>query len=97
MANEIVLNALLWDILKEHGIVSQAEERNADGSKTDIRCTIGDYTVAVEAEHGVSSSKKRSANQDADAKLSRQVCHVAIAVAYPTQCNTRDDLLAMAI
>ena len=49
MANEVVLNALLWVILKANGIVSQAEERNADGSKTDIRCTIGDYTVAVEA------------------------------------------------
>ena len=94
MANEVVLNALLWDILKANGIASQAEERNADGSKTDIRCTIGDYTVAVEAEHGVSSSKKRSANQDADDKLARRVCDVAIAVAYPTQCNTRDDLLA---
>lgn len=93
MANEVVLNALLWDILKEKGIASQAEERNADGSKTDIRCTIGDCIVAVEAEHGVSAAKKRSANQDADAKLARNVCHVAIAVAYPTQCNTRDDLL----
>ena len=93
MANEVVLNALLWDILKEKGVASQAEERNADGSKTDIRCTIGDCIVAVEAEHGVSAAKKRSANQDADAKLARNVCHVAIAVAYPTQCNTRDDLL----
>ena len=93
MANEVVLNALLWDILNSSGIDSQAEERNADGSKTDIRCTIGDYTVAVEAEHGVSAAKKRSANQDADDKLARQVCDVAIAVAYPTKCNTRDDLL----
>ena len=94
MANEVVLNALLWDILKSSGIASQAEERNADGSKTDIRCTIGDYTVAVEAEHGTSAAKMRSANQDADAKLDRQVCDVAIAVAYPTDCNNRDDLLA---
>lgn len=94
MANEVVLNALLWDILKSHGIDSQAEERNADGSKTDIRCTIGDYTIAVEAEHGTGNAKKRSANQDADAKLARQVCDVAVAVAYPTQCNNRDDLLA---
>lgn len=94
MANEVVLNALLWDILKSDGIDSQAEERNADGSKTDIRCTIGDYTVAVEAEHGTDNAKKRSANRDADAKLARQVCDVAVAVAYPDQCNNRDDLLA---
>ena len=59
MANEVVLNALLWDILKENGILeSQAEERNADKSKTDIRCTVGDYIVAVEAEHGTTATKK---------------------------------------
>lgn len=94
MANEVVLNALLWDILKEGGIIdSQAEERNADGSKTDIRCAIGDCVVAVEAEHGDSSVKKKSANQDADDKLRRRVCDLAIALVYPPQCNTRDDLL----
>ena len=93
MANEVVLNALLWDILKEGGIDSQAEERNADGSKTDIRCTIGDCVIAVEAEHGDSSVKKKSANQDADDKLRRRVCNLAIALVYPPQCNTRDDLL----
>ena len=94
MANEVVLNALLWDILTENGILeSQAEERNADKSKTDIRCTVGDYTVAVEAEHGTTTSKKRSAIEDADNKLARQVCDVAVAVVYPSECNTRDDLL----
>ncbi len=93
MANEVVLNALLWDILKEGGIDSQAEERNADGSKTDIRCAVGDSVIAVEAEHGDSSVKKKSANQDADDKLRRRVCNLAIALIYPPQCNTRDDLL----
>ena len=93
MPNEIVLNGLLWDILIQHGIDSQAEEKNADSSKTDIRCTIGDYTVAVEAEHGTSNLKKRSANGDADAKLARQVCDVAIALLYPAECNTREDLI----
>ena len=94
MANEVVLNALLWDILKEGGIIdSQAEERNPDGSKTDIRCTIDDCVIAVEAEHGDSSVKKKSANQDADDKLRRRVCDLAIALVYPPQCNTRDDLL----
>lgn len=93
MANEIVLNALLWDILKKGGIDSQAEERNPDGSKTDIRCAVGDCVIAVEAEHGDSSVKKKSANQDADDKLRRRVCNLAIALVYPPQCNTRDDLL----
>ena len=93
MANEVVLNALLWDILKKGGVDSQAEERNADGSKTDIRCAVGDCVIAVEAEHGDSSVKKKSANQDADDKLRRRVCNLAIALVYPPQCNTRDDLL----
>ena len=93
MANEVVLNALLWDILKKGGIDSQAEERNPDGSKTDIRCAVGDCVIAVEAEHGDSSVKKKSANQDADDKLRRRVCNLAIALVYPPQCNTRDDLL----
>ena len=93
MANEIVLNALLWDIIKEQGIDSQAEEPNADGSKTDIRCTVGDSIVAVEAEHGETSAKKKSANADADNKLARQVCDVAVALVYPAKCNTRGDLL----
>ena len=75
MANEVVLNAPLFGTSsKKNGIDSQAEERNPDGSKTDIRCAIGDCVIAVEAEHGDSSVKKKSANQDADDKLRRRVC-----------------------
>ena len=93
MPNEIVLNGLLWDIIRKKGIDSQAEEVNADGSKTDIRCTIGECTVAIEAEIGHTTFKKKQANADADLKLSRQVCDVAIALTYPADCNTSDDLL----
>ena len=94
MANENPLNTRLCDILVDAGIDAEAEVRHPDGSRTDVHCRIGGHTVAIEAEHGGSDAKMREAIRDADAKLARQVCDVAIALVYPDAYRTRRELQA---
>ena len=94
MANENPLNTRLCDILVDAGIDAEAEVRHPDGSRTDVHCRIGSHTVAIEAEHGGSDAKMREAIRDADAKLARQVCDVAIALVYPDAYRTGRELQA---
>ena len=93
MANEIVLNGHLADILDPTGIFAEAEVKQPDGSQIDVRCEVGDHIVAIEAERGESSPKKRSAIKDADEKIERDVCDVALALVYPASITTRNQLL----
>ena len=92
MANENPLNTRLCDILVDAGIDAEAEVRHSDGSRADVQCRIGGHIVAIEAEHGFSEVKMREAVRDADDKLKRQVCDVAIALVYPDEYRTRRDL-----
>ena len=92
MANENPLNTRLCDILVDAGIDAEAEVRQPDGSRIDVQCRIGAQTVAIEAEHGGSSAKMREAIRDADDKLRRQVCDVAVALVYPDAYRTRREL-----
>lgn len=91
MANENPLNIRLCDILVEHGIKAEALVKHGS-SETDIECKIGDYTVAIEAEHGTSTAKKKEAIRDADLKLQRRVCDIAVALVYPEGYRTKASL-----
>ncbi len=62
------------------------------GSRIDVRCRVGSHVVAIEAEHGYSKAKMRQAIKDADAKLKRQVCDVAIALVHPDDYRKKHDL-----
>ena len=92
MANENPLNTRLCDILVDYGIHAEAEVKQPDMSSIDVRCKIDDHVVAIEAEHGYSSAKKKEAIGDADAKIKRNVCDVAIALVYPDEYLSRRDL-----
>ena len=92
MSNEVVLNGYLAEILDPSGESVDAEAKQPDGSQIDVRCEAGDYIVAIEAELGNSNPKKRSAIQDADAKIARDVCDVAIALVYPKTVRTLGQL-----
>ncbi len=94
MTNEVVLNGYLADILDPTGTTAEAEVKQLDGSQIDVRCVVGDHIVAIEAERGMSNPKKRSAIKDADEKLEREVCDVALALVYPANIRTRTQLLA---
>ena len=93
MANELALNTRLCDILEDEGVDVQEEQTQPDGSRIDIQCMIDGHRVAIEAEHGYSNSKRESAIADADAKLKRKVCVVAIALVYPDDMRTRRELI----
>ena len=92
MSHEVALNVRLCDILVNSGIDAEEEDTQADGSRIDIRCRVGSHVVAIEAEHGYSKAKMREAIKDADAKLKRQVCDMAIALVYPGSHRTKHDL-----
>lgn len=92
MSNELALNTRLCDLLAEAGIDVREEAVQPDGSRIDIQCFIDGHSIAIEAEHGYSNSKRASAIADADAKLKRRVCVVAIALVYPDEMRTRRDL-----
>lgn len=92
MSNELALNTRLCDLLAEAGIDAREEATQPDGSRIDIQCFIEGHSIAIEAEHGYSNSKRASAIADADAKLKRRVCVVALALVYPDDMRTRRDL-----
>ena len=92
MSSENPLNTRLCDILVDFGIDAEAEVIQPDKSRIDVRCHIPPHTIAIEAEHGYSDAKMREAIRDADDKLKRQVCDVAIALVYPDDYRTRRDL-----
>ena len=88
MAKEVPLNSYLAAILLKYGIEAEPEASQTDGSTIDVKCVVGDKTVAIEAEHGYSNTKMKEAIRDANNKLARNVCDVAIAIVYPTECNS---------
>lgn len=89
---ENVLNAYLADILKRSGIDALAEEVQPDGCKIDIRCVVGEHVVAIEAKQGLSPPQMRNAIHDANDRMVRRVCDVAVALVYPDGYATLDDL-----
>lgn len=89
---ENVLNALLSEILKRSGIDAAPEETQPDGCKIDIRCVVGEHVVAIEAKQGYSSAQMKHAIHDANDRLLRNVCDVAIALVYPDGYGTLNDL-----
>ncbi len=93
MSNELPLNTRLCDLLEDAGIDVREEEPQPDGSRIDIQCFIDGHSIAIEAEHGYSNAKRASAIADADAKLKRRVCVVAIALVYPDEMRSRRDLI----
>ena len=91
--HEHTLNIALAKHLRSRGLDAKGEriQTGARGRRMDVAVRIGPVTVAVEAEHGQSSGKKREAIRDADNRLSQRMAHCAVAVCYPD--DTDEDSL----
>lgn len=89
---ENVLNAYLAEILTQLGVSASAEEKKPDGRQIDVECKIGEITVAIEAKHGYSRAQRKGAIRDANDRLLQSHCDVAIAVVYPDEHQTFEDL-----
>ena len=88
---ESTLNVWLGEELKKRGLDARSEVIHPGNRRIDVEVRIGPVTVAVEAEHGQSSSKRREAVRDADARLEQGLAQCAVAVCYPDD-STRESL-----
>ena len=83
--HEQTLNVRLSDELRARSLEAKPEVTHPGNRRVDVEVRVGPARVAVEAEHGQSSAKRREAIGDADKRLphNENLADVAIAVCYP--------------
>lgn len=89
--HEHTLNVFMARLLSAGGLASKPEVARtvpAGGrARIDIEVRIGPARIAIEAEHGQSADKRRSAIADADKRINQEVVDCALAVCYPDSSN----------
>ena len=85
--HEQTLNVYMAKLLSSGGLAAKPEvARNIpDGgrARVDIEVRIGPACIAIEAEQGQSTEKRRSAIADADKRIDQGLADCALAVCYP--------------
>ncbi len=89
--HEQTLNVGLSDELRERALNAKPEVIHPGNRRIDVEVKIGPARIAVEAEHGQNSAKRREAIADADARLEQRLADCAVAVCYPDG-STRESL-----
>ena len=91
--HEHTVNVALADELKKRGLAAVPEVIHPRNRRVDVEVKIGPARIAVEAELGQLSAKRREAIGDADRRLphDQNLADVAIAVCYPDG-TTRENL-----
>ena len=89
---ENTLNVWLADKLRLRGLNAKPEVIHPRGHRIDVEVRIGPAVIAVEAEHGQSTSKQAEAVRDADARIAQKLAQCAVALCYPD--NTTPESLA---
>ena len=89
---ESTLNTWLADDLRQRGLDARPERAQGGGRRLDVEVQLGYIKVALEAEQGQAAGKKRSAIKDADARLDQELADCAVAVCYPDNLFSADDL-----
>ena len=83
--HEQTLNVRLSDELRARGLDAKPEVIHPGNRRVDVEVRVGPARIAVEAEHGQGSGKRRDAIGDADKRLphNENLADVAVAVCYP--------------
>ena len=91
--HEHTINVALADELKRRGLSAKPEVTHPQSRRVDVEVEMRPARIALEAEVGQTSAKKREAIGDADRRLPREqnLADVAIAVCYPDG-TTRQNL-----
>ena len=89
---ESTLNTWLADDLRQRGLDARPERAQGGGRRLDVEIQLGYIKVALEAEQGHAAGKRRSAIKDADARLDQELADCAVAVCYPDNLFSADDL-----
>ena len=92
--HEHTLNVSLARLFRDAGMSARGEvqrdvpnQEYGKRARIDVEVKIGPATVAVEAEHGQTTDKRRSAIVDADRRILQGVAECAVAVCYPDDTN----------
>ena len=80
---ESTLNVWLAEKLHLRGLNAKPEVLHPRGHRIDVEVRIGPAVIAVEAEHGQSTSKQTEAVRDADARITQKLAQCAVALCYP--------------
>ena len=91
-AYESTLNTWLAEALRGAGLDARPESGQGGGKRIDVEVRLDGIKVALEAEQGVSTSKKASAIKDADQRLLQELADCAVAICYPDGLSTAEDL-----
>ena len=91
-AYESTLNTWLAEALRSEGLDARPESGQGGGKRIDVEVRLDGIKVALEAEQGVSASKKASAIKDADQRLLQELADCAVAICYPDGLSTAEDL-----
>ncbi len=89
---ESTLNTWLAEALRGHGLEALEESGQAGGKRLDVEVRFDQIKIALEAEQGLSASKRASAIKDADSRLHDDLADCAIAICYPDSLWTASDL-----
>ena len=92
--HEHTLNVSLARLFRDAGMSARGEvqrdvpnQEHGKRARIDVEVKIGPATVAVEAEHGQTTDKRRLAIGDADRRILQGVAECAVAVCYPDDTN----------
>ena len=89
---ESTLNTWLADDLRKRGLDAKPERAQGGGRRLDVEVQLKYIKIALEAEQGHAPNKRRSAIKDADARLDQELADCAVAVCYPDNLFSADDL-----
>ena len=89
---ESTLNTWLADDLRQRGLDAKPESAQGGGRRLDVEVQLKQIKIALEAEQGHAPNKRRSAIKDADGRLDDELADCAVAVCYPDNLFSADDL-----
>lgn len=89
---ESTLNTWLAEALRLQGLDARAESGQGGGKRLDVEIRLDRIVVALEAEKGFSKTKQTSAIRDADARLDDDLADCSIAICYPEDIHTKEEL-----
>ena len=92
MANEVVMNSMVAEVLRQSGLSAIAEKQNPDGTRTDVYFESDDIRFALEFERNTGRQKASEAIKDADKKLDAGNCDFAVAALYLSENGSLDAL-----
>ena len=89
---ESALNTWLAAALRERKLDANEESAQGGGKRLDVEIQLNQITIALEAEQGQAANKRRSAIKDADGRLDDELADCAVAICYPDNLFSADDL-----